>query len=165
MGFFLQNVLAGLDPNVVELFAYATAERKDALNDHFHRSIPHWLEPSVTHKLSDEALARRIRADGIDILVDLAGHTANNRLSVFAWKPAPVQVTWLGYLGTTGLAAMDYILADPWALPAGEADQFTETPWRLPETYICFSPPDCRSKLRRCRPRTRGMSRLAVSTT
>lgn len=142
VGFFLQNVLAGLDPNAVELFAYATVERKDALNDHFHRSIPHWLEPRVTHKMSDEALARQIRADGIDVLVDLAGHTANNRLSVFAWKPAPVQVSWLGYLGTTGLAAMDYILADPWALPAGEEDQFTETPWRLPETYICFSPPD-----------------------
>lgn len=142
VGFFLQNVLAVLDPNAVELFAYATAERKDALNDHFHRSIPHWLEPSVTHQMSDESLARRIRADGIDILVDLAGHTANNRLSVFAWKPAPVQVSWLGYLGTTGLAAMDYILADPWALPAGEEDQFTEKPRRLPETYICFSPPD-----------------------
>ncbi|MBN8762966.1 MAG: tetratricopeptide repeat protein [Thiobacillus sp.] len=142
VGFFLQNVLASLDPSVVELFAYATAERRDVLNEHFHRSIPHWLEPSVTHKMSDEALARRIRADGIDILIDLAGHTAGNRLAMFAWKPAPVQVSWLGYLGTTGLAAMDYLLADPWALPAGEEDQFTETPWRLPETYICFSPPD-----------------------
>jgi protein O-GlcNAc transferase len=105
------------------------------------RAVHQWRDASIA-KLNDEALANLIRTDGIDILIDLAGHTAKNRLPVFAWKPAPVQVSWLGYLGTTGLDAMDYVLADAWALPAGEEDQFTETPWRMPETYICFSPPD-----------------------
>ncbi len=141
VGYFLQNVLEALDPAKLDVFAYATAERKDALNQRLRRAIAHWHDARFA-KMSDEALARQIRADGIDILVDLAGHTGHNRLPVFAWKPAPVQVSWLGYLGTTGLAAMDYLLDDAWALPAGEEAQFTETPWRLPESYLCFSPPD-----------------------
>jgi len=141
VGFFLLNAIEGLDPDKLDLFAYETSPRLDALNARLRRSVPYWRDAS-TESMSDEALANQIRTDGIDILIDLAGHTARNRLPVFAWKPAPVQMTWLGYLGTTGLSAMDYILADPWALPSGEESQFAETPWRLPETYICFSPPD-----------------------
>ncbi len=141
VGFFLMNVLENVNPDRLELFAYATAERTDALNERLRGSIQHWRD-ARTSKMDDEALARKVRADEIDILVDLAGHTAKNRLPVFAWRPAPVQVSWLGYLGTTGLEAMDYILADGWALPLGEDDQFTEKPWRLPKSYICFSSPD-----------------------
>lgn len=142
VGFFLRNVLERLDPDRVEIFVYETAARTGALNAFFRRVVSRWLDANEVNTLDDEALANRIRSDGVDILVDLAGHTAHNRLPVFAWKPAPVQVSWLGYLGTTGLDAMDYVLADRWALPVGEEAQFTETPWRLPETYICFSPPD-----------------------
>jgi len=142
VGFFLQNVLESLDPEKLELFAYATAIRSDELNDRLRRSFGHWCDATNSKFIDDQTLAARIHEDGIDILIDLAGHTAKNRLPVFAWKPAPVQVTWLGYLGTTGLDAIDYVLADPWALPAGEEGQFTETPWRMPESYICFSPPD-----------------------
>ena len=69
--------------------------------------------------MNDEQLAAQIRADRIDILFDLAGHTARNRLLVFARKPAPIQITWIGYEGTTGLEAMDYILADRYTIPAG----------------------------------------------
>jgi predicted O-linked N-acetylglucosamine transferase (SPINDLY family) len=87
-------------------------------------------------------MANRIRADGIDILIDLSGHTAYNRLPVFAWKPAPVQVSWLGYFATTGVAAIDYFVADPWTLPESEEINFTEKVWRLPETRLCFTPPD-----------------------
>ena len=141
VGFFLQSVLESLDPSKTELFAYATADRKDALNERLRRSIPHWRDASVA-KMSDEALASQIRADGIDILVDLAGPTAKNRLPVFAWKPAPVQVAWLGYFATTGLTAMDYIIADRWVLPTAEEAHFVETPWRLPDAYYCFSPPN-----------------------
>ena len=141
VGFFLQNVLENIDPNKIEMFAYATSDRKDALTERLRRCIPHWCDAGI-NKMSDEALANRIRADGIDILVDLAGYTAHNRLPVFAWKPAPVQVSWLGYLGTTGLNAIDYILADNRALPPSEEAQFVETPWRLPGSYICFSPPE-----------------------
>jgi predicted O-linked N-acetylglucosamine transferase (SPINDLY family) len=141
VGFFLVNVLETVDQDRLELFAYATAHRSDGLNDRLHRAISNWRDARLD-LLDDEGLVRRIREDRIDILVDLAGHTAKNRLPVFAWKPAPVQVGWLGYLGTTGLDAMDYILADDWAIPHGEEHQFTETPWRLPGSYICFSPPD-----------------------
>ncbi|MHB1188515.1 tetratricopeptide repeat protein [Thiobacillus sp.] len=141
VGHFLEGVFANLDPARVELFAYSTAYHQDsALNTRLRACIPHWRE-ATPDVMNDEALARQIHEDGIDILVDLSGHTGRNRLPVFAWKPAPVQVSWLGYLGTTGLEAMDYILADSWSLPVGEEDQFTETPWRLPDSYICFSPP------------------------
>ncbi len=141
VGYFLENVLAALASANLELFAYETFKRKGKLNRRLRSIIPHWREASVS-SLTDQALARRIRQDSVDILIDLAGHTAHNRLPVFAWKPAPVQVTWLGYLGSTGLQAIDYVLADAWALPTGEEDQFVETPWRLPDAYICFSPPD-----------------------
>jgi predicted O-linked N-acetylglucosamine transferase (SPINDLY family) len=141
VGFFLANVLESINPEQLEVHAYATAVRHDEVNARLRRSIAHWRDASPD-KLDDEALARQIQADGIDILIDLSGHTAHNRLPVFAWKPAPIQVTWLGYLGTTGVGAMDYVLADPYALPVGEENQFVETPWRLPEGYICFSPPE-----------------------
>jgi predicted O-linked N-acetylglucosamine transferase (SPINDLY family) len=91
--------------------------------------------------LSDDRAAHRVREDAIDILVDLSGHTAHNRLRLFARKPAPVQVTWLGYPATTGLQAMDYILCDRYVAPANESDHFVEKPWYLPNTYLCLTPP------------------------
>ena len=89
---------------------------------------------------SDQALADQIRADGIDILVDLAGHTAGNRLLTFARKPAPVQITCLGYPGTSGLAAMDYRITDGCADPPGSEAAYTETLLRLPHSLWCYRP-------------------------
>jgi protein O-GlcNAc transferase len=141
VGYFLEKVVENLEADSIELFAYETFRRTGELNQRLRRSIPHWCAASPAD-MPVEGLARRIRADGIDILIDLAGHTAHNRLPVFAWKPAPVQIAWLGYFATTGLAAMDYILADRWVLPPEEEGGFVERPWRLPDSYYCFTPPD-----------------------
>ncbi len=86
-------------------------------------------------------LRQLVREDGIDILVDLTMHMANNRMLVFARKPAPVQVTYLGYAGTTGLSTMDYRLSDPYLDPPGENDAcYSERTFRLPETYWGYAP-------------------------
>ena len=138
VGYFLQGVIPALNAEEVELFAYATSDLEDALTRTFQAILPHWR---TVVGLSDIELAQLIRRDAIDILVDLAGHTAYNRLGLFAWKPAPVQLTWLGYFATTGVEAMDYILGDPINLPADEATHFVETPWPLPDCSLCFTPP------------------------
>jgi len=142
VGYFLVGVLTALSSQAtdrLELFAYPNRAYDDETSKRIQASCKGW-HPAVW--LSDEALAQRIRDDGIDILIDLSGHTAHNRLPVFAWKPAPVQVSWLGYFATTGVAAMDYFIADPWTLPPDQEAYFTEQIWRLPETRLCFTPPD-----------------------
>jgi protein O-GlcNAc transferase len=105
------------------------------------RIRPHFALWRSLVGLSDEQAARMIRSDCVDVLVDLAGHTGNNRLPVFAWRPAPVQVAWLGYFASTGLSAIDYVLADVRCVPPQDEVQFAEKVWRLPETRYCFTPP------------------------
>ena len=142
VGNFLESVLVMLDADAssrIEFFAYPSAICNDEVSNRIKACCREWHS---TLGLSDERLAQRIRDDGIDILIDLAGHTAHNRLPVFAWKPAPVQVTWLGYFATTGVAEIDYLIADPWTLSASDEANFTEKIWRLPETRLCFTPPN-----------------------
>ncbi len=88
--------------------------------------------------MSDEALVKRIRADGIDILIDIAGHTGDNRLLVFARKPAPVSLHWLDFGYTTGLTAIDYYLTDEATIPEGAEQYFAEKPWRLPTPAYAY---------------------------
>ncbi|MEE7624908.1 tetratricopeptide repeat protein [Methylobacter sp. Wu8] len=131
MANFIEPVLEHLagHPRLV-LHAYYNHSLEDEVTRRLHRHLKHWH--SVVG-LSHAALAEKIRADGIDILIDLSGHTAKNRLLTFARKPAPVQVSWMGYPGTTGLSGMDYYLADRFLLPPGQFDdQFTEKIVRLP---------------------------------
>ena len=92
--------------------------------------------------MNDEAAAARIRDDRIDVLIDASGHTIYNRLPLFAWKPAPLQVSWPGYFASTGMRAIDYVLGDRYVMPSGEAAHFVERAWHLPDSYLCFTPPD-----------------------
>jgi len=141
VGFFLDSVLAALATEAagrLELFAYSNSRVNDPVTDRIKRHFDGWYSAV---EQSDEFLARRIRDDGIDILIDLSGHTGNNRLPVFAWKPAPVQASWLGYCATTGVSEVDYYIADAIALPHAHERQFTETILRLPECYLCLSKP------------------------
>ncbi len=142
VGYFVENVLQALardHGDRLAIAAYSNTLREDSVSQRIRRHCASWLD--VMH-LSDAQLAEHNHADGIDILIDLSGHTAHNRLPVFAWKPAPVQASWLGYFATTGVSAIDYLIADPWTVPEDDAAAFTETVWRLPETRLCFTPPD-----------------------
>lgn len=114
----------------VELYAYYTHTLNDAVSDRLRGYLDQWRRVSM---LDDAALEQQVRADGIDILFDLSGHTSFNRLPAFARRMAPLQVSWMGYPGTTGLAAMDYLLADRKFLPHGRFDHlFTEKLVQLP---------------------------------
>lgn len=139
VAFFIEPVLAQLAGHPrLSLHAYSNNGVEDEVTRRLRGSFRHW-RPIVG--LPDAALAQAVRDDGIDILVDLSGHTGKRRLLTFARKPAPVQASWLGYPGTTGLLAMDYYLADRFLLPPGELDgQFTERIVRLP-AYLAYLPP------------------------
>lgn len=138
VGFFLEGVLGRLDQKRFDIVLYPTLPRVDEVSERLRAGCSSWV-PLVG--MTDAEAFQRVRDDAIDILVDLSGHTAHNRLGLMVKKPAPVQVTWLGYFATTGVAAIDYILCDPFSVPADDAWQFVETPWRLPDTRLCFTPP------------------------
>ncbi len=126
------------DRDKFEIFCYANVLKADALTEQLRAMAKGWRD---IVGVSDEAAAEMIRGDEIDILVDLTLHMAHNRLPLFACKPAPVQVTYLGYCGTTGLAAMDYRLSDPYLdPPGGEPDCYSEKTVRLPRSYWCYEP-------------------------
>ena len=138
VGYFLEASLAAIDPARLTLLAFPSQKTEDDLTARLRPRFAAWTP--ITG-LADAAAARLIHTLGVDILIDLSGHTAHNRLPLFAWRPAPVQASWLGYFATTGLAEIDYVIADPHVAPPGEEAHFTETVWRLPEIYYCFSPP------------------------
>ena len=139
VGYFFLPALGAHDPAAVEAFCYSGLVREDDLTREIRERAHHW-RPMVG--VGDNELATQIRADGIDILVDLAGHTGGNRLPVFGRKPAPVQVAWLGYFNTTGVGAIDYALMDAATVPEGAERWFTERVVRLPEGRFCYAPPD-----------------------
>jgi predicted O-linked N-acetylglucosamine transferase (SPINDLY family) len=138
VGYFLQSVLEECRSLRLELTAYYTRHVTDEVTDALKPCFASWRSIA---ELKDPEAAALIRADGVQLLLDLSGHTANNRLPMFAMKPAPVQATWLGYFATTGVAQIDYVLGDPLVTPAGAESEFTERIWRLPESYLCFTPP------------------------
>ncbi|PHV24109.1 glycosyltransferase [Janthinobacterium sp. BJB446] len=139
VGYFLESMLASLNTRRVELIAYPTVIKVDDLTD---RIAPHFSAWRPIVNKTDEEAAKMIEADGVHVLLDLSGHTADNRLPLFAWRPAPVQTTWLGYFATTGVQQMDYLLGDRFVAPLEESGAFTETLWHMPDSYLCFTPPD-----------------------
>ncbi|MFI5455309.1 MAG: tetratricopeptide repeat protein [Isosphaerales bacterium] len=140
VSYFLEPILSSHDHSRFEIFCYADVPRADAVTERCQRYADHWRS---LVGLSDARAAELIRRDGIDLLIDLAGHTGGNRLLVFARKPAPVQATYLGYLGTTGLAAIDYYITDGHTDPPGLTEaHFQERLVRLPECGMCYRPGD-----------------------
>ncbi|RZI84842.1 MAG: tetratricopeptide repeat protein [Rubrivivax sp.] len=139
VGFFLETILAHLQDSRVELTAYATQAREDDLTRRIKPCFAQWR---TIAGMSDAAAAQLIAQDRIDVLLDLAGHTAANRLPLFAWKPAPVQASWLGYFASTGVEAIDHVLVDAVSVPPEHAGHFLERLVYLPDTRLCFSPPE-----------------------
>lgn len=138
IGSYLEQAFRHHDRNGFELFLYQNGKRPGPWSERLRAQAEHWRE---IRELDDAAAAAAIRADGIDLLVDLSGHLGDNRLFTFALKPAPVQLSWLSYPATTGLAAMDYRISDPYCDPPGLTEQFyTERLQRLPHTYWCYHP-------------------------
>ena len=137
VAYFALPLIEGHHSEVVEIFCYYNHLQQDEWTTRFRARADHWRSV-VT--LSDEALARQIREDGIDILVDLAGHTEGSRLLTFALKPAPIQVTWMGYVTTTGLSTMDWRVTHTDADPPGTESHYTEKLWRLQGTMWCYRP-------------------------
>ncbi|MFZ6745281.1 tetratricopeptide repeat protein [Undibacterium sp. JH2W] len=135
--YFLEPLMSQHDKDLVEVYAYAQLSTEDHVTKRYKQYADHWVP---TGGYSDDALAQRIRDDGIDVLIDLAGHTANNRLSVLARRPAPVQVSWLGFAYTTGLTAIDYYLTDHMSAPPGSEHLFAEQVWRLNTPFIVYRP-------------------------
>lgn len=136
---FLEGLLRQIDKDRFELYAFPTKIKNDSVTEriksHFHTWTP-------IAGMGDPQAADAIHAQGIHILFDLSGHTDGNRLAVFSYKPAPIQVSWLGYFATTGLPEMDYVVGDPYVSPSKENPFFVETIWNLPQTSWCFNAPD-----------------------
>jgi predicted O-linked N-acetylglucosamine transferase (SPINDLY family) len=136
-GRFVLPLLEHHDHRQFEIYGYSNGKQSDQLTDRLRKSCDHWRE---IRNLSDDEAAKLIRRDGIDILIDLSMYMTDNRILVFARKPAPVQATWLAYPGTTGMRAMDYRITDPWLDPPGTEQFYSERTIRLRDTYWCFQP-------------------------
>ena len=137
---FSEPIVAAHDRAQFEVVCYSDVRHPDAATARFRATADRWVD---TVAMNDAELARQIAADRIDILVDLTGHLAENRLPAFARRPAPIQVTYLGYQNTTGMRAMDYRLTDAWSDPDGQTDwYYTEKLVRLPRAFFCYRPLD-----------------------
>ncbi|SAL27749.1 TPR repeat-containing protein [Caballeronia peredens] len=138
--FFMMPLLRHHDAQAVEIFCYSSVANEDETSEQLRQFAHTWR--SVSH-LDDDALAEQIARDRIDILVDLTMHMSNGRPLLFARRPAPVQVAWLAYPGTTGSSAIGYRLTDPWLDPSSDprADaRYSERSIRLPDTFWCYDP-------------------------
>ncbi|MBM3574047.1 MAG: hypothetical protein FJX52_17055, partial [Alphaproteobacteria bacterium] len=136
ISYFAEPLLERHDRRAVEVFCYADVKQPDDMTERFEHHASGWR--SVVG-WDDEAVAEKIRMDEIDVLVDLAGHTGDNRLGVFAMRPAPVQIAWLGYPFSTGLTAIDAMIGDHLLMPPGSTA--LEQIWRLDRPWVCYRAP------------------------
>lgn len=134
---FIRPLLLHHDRNAFEIHGFMSCVAVDELTEEARGLVDHWHD---AWKLSDEQLTALIRKLEIDVLVDLSGHSQNHRLATLARKPAPVQITWLGYFNTTGLPTVDWIVADSVLIPTDEEYLYTERPLRLPQGHLCLDP-------------------------
>lgn len=134
---FMQPILSRLDPAQLELTVYFTGVSYDDQTRLAQKRVAHWVECA---KLPDAELAQRVERDGIDVLIDLAGHTSMNRMAVFGRRAAPVQMSYLGYPGSTGVPNIDWLLADAVVAPKGSEALFSEKLIRLPGAVFCYHP-------------------------
>ena len=137
-GHFTLSTLRELKNKNFDLIAYVTSERNDEISHHFKPLFSKW---NLISKKNDEEVIEQIIKDGIHILIDVQGHSSNNRLSIFMYKPAPIQATWLGQ-GSTGIPEIDYFIGSPHITPEKEKHHYVEKILRLPEISQCFTPPD-----------------------
>lgn len=137
MRHFLYDVLVHHDRSQFQVYLYSSTRIKDAHTEKFRQSCHAWIDIEA---MDDAAVAECIRKDKIDILVDLDGHSQKGRPLIFARKPSPVQVVWLDYFDTSGMATTDYILTDPYTTPENSPQLFSEIPVRLPHTRLCYMP-------------------------
>jgi predicted O-linked N-acetylglucosamine transferase (SPINDLY family) len=139
VSYFIEPILRSHDRDRFEIFCYHSDAREDSVTTRLKKWVKNWRPMGGA---SDAELENVLREDGLDILVELSGHTDGHRLAVLAHRVAPVQVTYLGYPNTTGLAAIDYRLTDRHADPPGDSDQLhSEKLVRLPKSFLCYSPP------------------------
>lgn len=138
VGLFLESVLTYLDFEKIEIHAFSNATTDDAVQGYLRSHVSSW---TAIHGLGDKAAAQVIHEANLDLLIDLSGHTGLNRLALFVWRPAPVQASWLGYWASTGLAEIDYVLADRYSVPPEHHHHFAEEVWYVADTRLCFTTP------------------------
>ncbi len=138
VGYFCMGWLPFAAEAGFDVAVYSSARVEDEMTAAMRQSVALWRDVG---KLDDAALARAIRADAPDLLIDLAGHTGRNRLAAFALRPAALQATWMGYVGTTGMKQIDGLIADRVHVPRLEESSYVEEIWRMPNGYVCYAPP------------------------
>lgn len=139
VGFFWAPIIATHDRDRFEVFVYDDGRREDHITQATRAAVDHWSE---TRRLDDAALAERVRADNIHVLVDLSGHTGQHRLLTLARRPAPLQGVAGGHFCTTGMGCLDFLVSDRWHAPEGWDKDYTEPLLRLPAGYVAYRPPD-----------------------